>query len=262
MITSRQNPKIKQIRKLNSGAKHRVKAGLYAVEGIRLLYEASKSGVRPEWVIHTENQDQRGEQLLEDYKTEEIPCEPVTTEVMEAASDTKTPQGILGVFSLVNLPLPPFPNLLVILDSLSDPGNLGTLMRASLAAGADGLLLSPGSVDPFSPKVLRSGMGAHFKLPLQIADWTEIATLTQDLTLLLADMTSGASLWDTDLTGPVGIILGSEAHGPGAEARRLASQSIHIPMNPAAESLNAAIAGAVLLFEVNRQRRRPNQQDQ
>ena len=105
-------------------------------------------------------------------------------------------------------------------DSLSDPGNLGTLMRASLAAGADGLLLSPGSVDPFSPKVLRSGMGAHFKLPLQIADWTEIATLTQDLTLLLADMTSGASLWDTDLTGPVGIILGSEAHGPGAEARR------------------------------------------
>ena len=163
---------------------------------------------------------------------------------------------------VTSLPFPSSPSLVVILDSLSDPGNLGTLMRASLAAGADGLLLTPGSVDPFSPKVIRSGMGAHFKLPFQIADWAEISILAQNLTLLLADMDSGASMWDTDLTVPVGIILGSEAHGPGAEARRLANQAVHIPIHPAVESLNAAVAGAVLLFEASRQRSRPIHQDQ
>ena len=261
MITSRQNPKIKLIRKLNSGPKHRAQAGKFAVEGIRLLEEAGRSAIKPEWVIHTEDLDHRGELLLEDYRAHQIPCDPVAPEVLEAASDTKTPQGIICVFPLISLPFPPSPSLLVILDSLNDPGNLGTLMRASLAAGVDGLLLSTGSVDPFSPKVLRSAMGAHFRLPLQVADWADIAALTQDLTLLLADMESGASLWETDMTGSMGIILGSEAHGPGDEARSLANQSIHIPMNSAVESLNAAIAGAVLLFEANRQRSRLYHQD-
>jgi TrmH family RNA methyltransferase len=258
MITSRQNPKIKQIRKLNSGSKHRAQAGIFAVEGIRILEEVQGSGIKPEWVIYTEDLDQRGEQLLEDYQAQQIPCEPVTPEVLKAASDTKTPQGMLAIFPLISLPLPSSPSLLVILDSLRDPGNLGTIMRTSLAAGADGLLLSPGSVDPFSPKVVRAAMGAHFKLPVCIASWSKITALTRDLTLLLADMTQGASLWETDLTGPVGIMLGSEAHGPSDEARKLANQLIHIPMSSSIESLNASVAGAVLLFEINRQRRKSN----
>lgn len=254
MITSRQNPKIKQIRKLNSGSKYRSQAGLFAVEGIRILEEAGRSATKPEWVLFTEDLDQRGMQLLNTYQTQQIPCDPVTTEVMEAASETKTPQGLLGVFPLVSLPLPPSPRLLVILDSLRDPGNLGSLMRTSLAANVDGLLLSPGSVDPFSPKVVRSAMGAHFNLPIQTASWPEIAAITRDLPLLLAEMDSGGSLWETDLTGPVGIILGSEAHGPGEKARKLASKSVHIPTSSKIESLNAAVAGAVLLFEISRQR--------
>ena len=254
MITSQQNPKIKQIRKLNSGSKYRRRFGLFAVEGIRILEEALQSAFEPEWVIYTEDLDQRGRQLLENYQALHIPCDPVTTEVLEAASDTETPQGMLGVFPLVSLPLPPSPRLLVILDSLRDPGNLGTLMRTSLAANVDGLLLSPGSVDPFSPKVVRSAAGAHFKLPVHNATWSEIADMTQDLPLLLAEMEKGPSLWETDLTGPVGIILGSEAHGPGPEARELASTSVHIPISSSIESLNAAVAGAVLLFEINRQR--------
>jgi TrmH family RNA methyltransferase len=261
MITSRQNPKIKQIKKLNSGSKFRVQAGSFAVEGIRLLEEALRSGLQPEWMIHTENLDQRGEKLLEGFRSRNIPCDPVTPEILEAASDTKTPQGIVAVFQLLSLPFPLSPNLLVIVDSLGDPGNLGSLMRTCLAVGVDGLLISPGSVDPFSPKVVRAAMGAHFKLPFRIADWDEIAGLTKDLTLLLADMDGGSSIWETDLKIPIGVILGSEAHGPGADARGLANQTIHIPMNSAVESLNAATAGAVFLFEIARQRSRVNHPD-
>lgn len=256
MITSRQNPKIKQIRKLNSGAKFRTEAGAFAVEGIRLLEEAQGTAIKPEWVIYTEDLDRRGERLLDSYRAQQVLCEPVTPEVLEAACDTKNPQGMLGVFPLISLPYPPTLNLLVVLDSLRDPGNLGTLMRTSLAAGADALLLSPGSVDPFSPKVVRSAMGAHFKLPIRTASWSEITELAREMTLLLADMENGPSLWETDLTGPVGIILGSEAHGPSDEARKAANQPIHIPISSNIESLNAAAAGAVLLFEVNRQRRK------
>ena len=257
MITSRHNAKIKQIRKLNSGAKHRSQAGLFAVEGIRILEEAQRSAVKPEWVIYTEDLDQRGNQLLAEYQAQQVPCEPVTPEVLKAASETKTPQGMLGIFPLISLPFPSSPNLLVILDSLRDPGNLGTLMRTSLAANADGLLLSPGSVDPYSPKVVRSAMGAHFNLPFLSATWPEITALTQDLTTLLAEMDRGASLWETDLTGPIAILLGSEAHGPSIEARTLATSSVHIPISSSVESLNAAMAGAVILFEINRQRRKP-----
>jgi len=255
MITSRRNQKIKQIQKLNAGSKHRSQAGLFPAEGIRTLEEAQQSAIKPEWVLFTEDLDQRASRLLENYRAEGIPCETVTPEVMEAASDTRTPQGVLGVFSLISLPLPPSPNLLVIVDTMRDPGNLGTLMRTSLAAHADGLLLSPGSVDPFSPKVVRSALGAHFKLPVHTLSWSEIAALTQDLTLLLADMDQGDSLWETDLTGRVGIILGNEAHGPGTEARALRSRSVHIPISSSIESLNTAVAGAVLLFEINRQRK-------
>ena len=168
MITSRQNPKIKQIRKLNSGPKHRAQAGKFACEGIRLLEEAGRSAIKPEWVIHTENLDHRGELLLEDYRAHQIPCDPVAPEVLEAASDTKNPQGIICVFPLISLPFPHSPNLLVILDSLGDPGNLGTLMRACLAAGVDGLLLSSGSVDPFSPKVLRSAVEPTYQCPCRL----------------------------------------------------------------------------------------------
>ena len=254
MITSLHNSKIKEIRFLNSASKHRAKSGLYAAEGVRLLEEALQAGLRPELVIYTEDLDQRGTQLLERFISQSVPCEPVTPQVLEAASDTETPQGILAVLPLKPLPLPKNPGFVLILDAIRDPGNLGTLMRTCLAAGVDGLLLGPGTVDPYSPKVVRAGMGAHFRLPVISASWKEIASLTQGIKLFLADMGQGKSLWETNLTEPLGIIVGGEAHGPGKHSEELAGESIHIPMAEDAESLNAAIAGAILLFEVKRQR--------
>lgn len=254
MITSLQNPKIKQIRMLNAGAKHRKKAGLYAAEGVRLLEEASQAGMVPELVIYTDDLDQRGKALLENFASRSADCESVSSRVLRSASDTENPQGILAVFPLVSLALPERPDLVLILDAIRDPGNLGTLMRSCLAAGVDGLLIGPGTVDPFSPKVVRSAMGAHFRLPVQAASWNEIAHLTSDLDLYLADMERGSSLWEADLTRPLGIILGGEARGAGQKAHQLTERYIHIPMAPGIESLNAAVAGAVLLFEVKRQR--------
>jgi len=254
MITSTQNPRIKEIRLLNSASKHRKKSGLYAAEGIRLLEEALLAHQRPQLVIYTEDLDQRAARLLDRFESQSIPCEAVTPQVLQSASDTETPQGILAVLPIAPLALTAEPELVLILDAIRDPGNLGTLMRTCLAAGADGLLLGPGTVDPYSPKVVRAAMGAHFRLPVISASWKEIASLTAGLELFLAEMEEGNSLWETDLTNPLGIILGGEARGPGPQARKLSRQLVHIPMAESAESLNAAIAGAVLLFEVNRQR--------
>ena len=254
MITSRQNSKIKRIKQLNSQGKFRKKEAAFVVEGIRLLEEAYQADQKPESVIYTPDLDQRGLALVQSYEEQNVPCDEVAPEVLKAVSDTTSPQGILAVFPLNPLPLPENVNLVLIADEIRDPGNLGALLRTSLAARVNSIYLSPGTVDPFSPKVLRSGMGAHFRLPIRSMSWEEIAHATEGLTTFLAEMTLGTSFWEADLTKPLGIIIGGEAHGPGKEARRLADQSIHIPMDSQSESLNVAAAGAILLFEIHRQR--------
>jgi len=255
MITSRQNQKIKRVKQLTSQAKYRKKENAYVVEGVRLLEEALQADQMPEQVLYSPDLDKRGQTLVKVFQDQKVHCEPAASDVLNSASDTEHSQGILGIFPIAPLPLPERKNLVLIADEFRDPGNLGTLMRTCLAAGADMILLSPGTVDLFSPKVVRAGMGAHFRLPALSSSWEEINLLTDGLTLYLADMNQGDSCWDTDLTGPLGIILGGEAHGPGKEAREIANRSIHIPMNTHSESLNAAAAGAILLFEIRRQRR-------
>jgi len=254
MITSRQNQKIKRIKQLTSQAKFRKKENAYIVEGIRLLEEALQADQIPEQVLYSPDLDQRGQTLVEIFQDQQVLCELAALDVLNAASDTENSQGIMAIFPIDPLPLPDQNDLVLIADEIRDPGNLGTLMRSSLAAGVDMFLLSPGSVDLYSPKVIRSGMGAHFRLPAIIASWEEILQLTSGLVLYLADMNQGKSCWETDLTAPLGIILGGEAHGPGKNARKLANHSVHIPMNTHSESLNAAAAGAILLFEIRRQR--------
>ena len=257
MITSRQNSRIKLVSQLSSQVKARKKEGLYVVEGIRILEEAIKAGIYPEQVLYTSDLDQRGLLLLKEFQGKKISCEECAPDVFRAASDTENPQGILAVFPIDPLPVPANLDLVLIADEIRDPGNLGTLARSCLAAEANLLILSPGSVDLFSPKVIRAGMGAHFRLPIIKTDYSDISGITDGLPLFLAAMNEGKALWETDLRGPLGLILGSEAHGAGNAARELADHIIHIPMNPASESLNASAAGAVILFEVRRQRNSP-----
>ena len=254
MISSVQNPKIKRIRLLQSQSRSRKKELAFVVEGIRLLEEALNTFQIPELVIYTSDLDPRSQNLVEAFLKQNVPCEEVSEEVIKAASDTETPQGILAILPLKPLLLPAEANFLMIADEIRDPGNLGTLLRTAQAAGADGFLLSPGTVDPFSPKVIRAGMGAHFRLPILSFSWEKIRQVTDGLTIFGADMEGGSRIWDADLCLPLALIVGGEAHGPGKHSRDLADAWIHIPMNAGSESLNAAAAGAVLMFEVLRQR--------
>jgi TrmH family RNA methyltransferase len=254
MISSVQNPKIKRIRLLQTQSRSRKKELAFIIEGVRLLEEALNAFQVPELVIYTSDLDPRSQKLVAAFLEQKVPCEEVSEEVIKAASDTETPQGILAVLPLKPLLLPAEADFLMIADEIRDPGNLGTLLRTAQAAGADGFLLSPGTVDPFSPKVIRAGMGAHFRLPILSCSWEKIRQITDGLTIFGADMEGGSRIWDADLSLPLALILGGEAHGPGKHSRDLAGSWIHIPMNDGSESLNAAAAGAVLMFEVLRQR--------
>jgi TrmH family RNA methyltransferase len=161
----------------------------------------------------------------------------------------------LAVLELEALNIPDQPDFILIPDQIRDPGNLGTLIRTAAAAGVQAVLLPPETTDAFAPKVIRAGMGAHFWLPIHVMDWAEIQAVCEEagLQMFLADM-FGQSCWKTDLEVPLALVIGGEAEGASTQARGLADTIVSIPMPGDAESLNAGVAGAVLMFEVVRQR--------
>jgi TrmH family RNA methyltransferase len=151
-------------------------------------------------------------------------------------------------------PLPRQPSRVLILDNLRDPGNMGTILRTAGAAGVQVVVLSPGCTDPYNPKVLRSGMGAHFCVPVVEATWQQIEEYCESLNVYLARGKGGLAYDRADWRSDWALIIGNEAHGVGDEATDIASTPVTIPMAVATESLNAAIAAAVILFEAARQR--------
>lgn len=260
MITSAQNPKIQWIRGLMSRRQEREKEKVFLVEGVRLAEEAAAKQLSTRLVLYSSVLSARGLDLLPKFRAAGVEVEEVTPRLMDSIAGTDSPQGILLVMEHFELPLPHPLNFIVIADQLRDPGNLGTLLRTAAAAGVQAFFATPGTTDPFSPKVLRSGMGAHFRLPVYQRTWEEIAALSApdgktELPLLLADAEQGVPCWDLDLTSPVGIVVGGEADGVSSEARGRVSRFVSIPMPGDSESLNAAIAAGILLFEVVRQRR-------
>lgn len=254
MLTSPQNDKIKRVRRLQDQSRARREEQAFVIEGVRLVEEALLHGWQPELVLYTDDLDQRGTTILQNYRGEQIPVIPVSQEVMRAASDTETPQGLLAVLPLQSRPRPARLDFVLLADAVRDPGNLGTLLRTALAAGVNLVLLPPGTVDPYSPKVVRAGMGAHFQLPIQKTSWDEIQKTLSPLRVFVADAQRGNPHTRADLTQPLALVIGSEAHGPGEKAAALGDEWLHIPMPGNAESLNSAVAGSILLFEVVRQR--------
>ena len=256
MITSKDNAKIKHARTLQIDSKSRREAGAFVVEGVRLVEEALASGWPVQWLIYTDELDARGQKVLAGFSERGISIEQVTPQVMRSASDTQTPQGLLAVLEARSLPLPTALNFIFIPDSVRDPGNLGTMLRTAAAAGVQGVLLPPGSVDPFSPKVLRSSMGAHFRFPVYNLAWEEIRRIVWQagLKVYLAEASGGEIYTNVDWGAPLALIVGGEAEGAGPDAQSLAIKRVLIPMPGGSESLNAASAAAVLLFEAVRQR--------
>lgn len=180
--------------------------------------------------------------------------------VIEALSDTTTPQGVVAVARTTGCRTAELDGatLVTVLAGVRDPGNAGTLIRSSLAAGADGIVLPRGSVDPFNPKTVRAAAGALFAIPVAVPEGVEdaLSELKElGLRLIGADAHSGSPPEKVDLTEPVALVLGNEAWGiPGEQAAQL-DAVVGIPMPGPAESLNVGIAGSILLFEAVRQRR-------
>jgi TrmH family RNA methyltransferase len=253
VITSSQNPKIRLVRTLMGRARERRDAGAFVVEGVRLVEEAKIRNWGFRFALYDASLNERGSSLVEHLLSRGIEVEEVSERLMKSLSDTETPQGILAVLEFTQLATPNSPDFVLIPDQIRDPGNLGTLLRTAAAVGVQAVFLPPETTDAFAPKVLRSGMGAHFHLPVQSRKWEKIRREIKDMPVYLADM-DGISCWATDLRGPLTLIIGSEAEGASVEARELATQKISIPMLGDTESLNAGVAGSVLMFEVMRQR--------
>lgn len=253
VITSAQNSKIRLVRALLGRAKERREAGAFVVEGVRLVEEAVNRDWRFEIALYEESLSERGRLLVERLKAKDVEVEKVSQSLMKSLSETETPQGILAVLRISSLPISNSPDFVLIPDQIRDPGNLGTLLRSAAAAGVQAVLLPPETTDAFAPKVVRAGMGAHFRLPIHSMRWEEIRGHTKDLHVYLADM-DGKSCWEIDLRQPLALIVGGEAEGVSDEARGLTTQKISIPMSGDIESLNAGVAGSVLMFEVVRQR--------
>ncbi len=258
MISSVHNPKVQAVHKLLTQAKERKEQKAFVVEGVRLAEEALQAGWLARQVFYTDQLDERGRGIVQAYSARGTAVEQLSERVMSSLSETETAQGLMVMMEQQTLPVPTNPDFLLILDKLRDPGNLGTVLRTAAAARVQGVLLSPGCAEAWSGKVLRAGMGAHFRLPIHSMGWNEIKKLIKHspgrAKVYLADAKGGVAYTQANFRVPLALIMGGEASGAGDEALALADEKVHIPMPGGSESLNAAIATGILLFEVLRQR--------
>jgi len=257
MITSTSNAKIKELVQLQKKSRARNQAGVFIVEGLRMIQEAPSERIEKFYV--SESFYKKHQSWLE--KSDKGP-ELVTDTVFARISDTKTPQGILAVIRQMEYSaeaiLAAKPPHLLVLDNLQDPGNLGTIFRTAEAAGVTGILMSQDCVDIYNPKTIRSTMGAIYRMPFVVVDSLSEhlkAMKNQGIKVYAAHL-AGASSYDQEnfQTG-VTFLIGNEGNGLRQELTDYADAWIKIPMSGQAESLNAAIATAILMFEVSRQRR-------
>ena len=256
MIISVANEKVKYVRSLYR-RRVRYRERHFVIEGVRLVREAFRAGIVPALLFYGEGIGAipSGRELLaEIQKRGDSPAFAVSERVMKALADTVSPQGVLAVVPFVELAPPAGPSLVLVIDRLRDPGNLGAILRSANAAGVEQVILAPKTVDPYNPKVVRGAMGAHFRLPILALSWPEIAEALTDVQVLLADVRAVRAYHEVDWTRPSALIIGGEAHGASREAKELAAATIAIPMHGGAESLNAAVAASVILFEAARQR--------
>ncbi len=254
MISSTANPRVKWVRALQAKRRARQEEGLFVVEGVRLAREAVASGLPARLVLYTDHLDERGRGLVNSLARLGAEVEPVTPAVMAACSDTQTPPGLLAVLPIPNPPLPDALTLALIADGLADPGNLGALLRTALAAGVQAVFLTESSVDAYNPKVVRGAMGAHLRLPIIQAEAQAIPARLTGLSLWLAEAGAGSRYDQVDWRRPSALIIGGEAGGASPALRQSVAGRVCIPMQAGSESLNAAVAAAVILFEAARQR--------
>ncbi len=261
-ISSTSHPLVREALKIKERrGKHR--EGVFIVEGPHLVEMAHASPIADlKHVFFTEefSSSRGGRQLLKLLKETSVTLVETSGRVIEKLADTETPQGIAAVLSLKTVALDAISlrttPLLVICDGVQDPGNIGTIIRASDAAGADAVLLTPGTCDPYMPKAIRASAGSIFTVPVLSAKTEELIEFLSDRRIMLygADVHASRSLYETDFRTPVAIVFGNEAHGIGAALLKESRLLFRIPVIGRAESLNVAMAVSVSLYEAARQR--------
>ena len=256
-IEGLRNPLIKRVRSLLR-RKARYEERAFLVEGARAVSDMADAGITALMILVRDAED---DITLLDLAGNS-PVRLVAPRLFNDLSDLPHPQGILAVVSMDDLPRERADDqsgddLLLIADGMRDPGNLGTLLRSAAGAGASTVWLTPDTVDPFNPKCVRSAMGAHFRISVHHADEQELRRRIERVDVVaVADANGDKNYDDIDWTLPSAIIVGGEAFGPTASIRELATANVRIPLQSNVESLNAGVAGSLLIFEAARQRRR------
>lgn len=232
---------------------------MFLIEGPKAIAEAFDKNLNVLDVVVSETFWSEQASVISDHDVSSV-C-VVDDKLIKELSTTTTPTGIIATAEIPKFDMADLygsrPPLVVIVHAVQDPGNLGTIYRSALAASASGVILTKGTVDPFNPKVVRGAMGALFAMPtVWDVSFAKAAAAVKNrgLKILGCEPTARQSVFDADLTGPIAIVLGNEGHGLSEEDLRLVDDQIAIPMNPKSESLNVAICGAVVLFNVVQQR--------
>lgn len=265
MITSTSNPRIKSLIQLQKKGKARREQKAFVVEGIKMVLEAPKERLKEIYMSESFAQDEAHFRAAK-KKASEAGCffEILSDKVFKDVSDTMTPQGILAVVGMTvcdwkqivmkNSNKNP---LILVLESLQDPGNLGTILRTGEGAGVDGIILNRTSVDPYMPKVIRSTMGSIYRVPVAIVD--ELSEVIQTMSGLgmgvyAAHLKGKKSYYEADYRKGTCFMIGNEANGLSEALADMATDYILIPMSGQVESLNAGVAAALLMYEAKRQR--------
>jgi TrmH family RNA methyltransferase len=236
----------------------RRKEQLFVVEGVRLVEDALRARARPELVLVCREQlrrTPRGAAL--EHQVADFRWLPVSERVLDTVTDTVSPQGVIAVFPIPRLlpRLEPSP-IVLVLDQVRDPGNAGTILRSAEACGIAGMVVFVDSVDAYSPKVVRAGMGAHFRITiLDDMTWDRLLPLVRERPRHLAVASDGIPYDQVDWQRDSTLIIGGEADGASVAAAKAATDRITIPMSGPTESLNAAMAATILLFDAARVRR-------
>lgn len=257
MITSTGNARVKNVIQLQTRARARKDSRQFVAEGFRMVSEAPADRIVSIYASETFARCNSGY-----MSTIQVPYETVSDNVFAQMSDTRTPQGILAVIKMAEYEIGDIiahdNGLYVIVENLQDPGNLGTIIRMSEAAGVDGIIMSPNTVDIYNPKTIRSTMGSLYRVPFVYAD-DFAGTLEQmkskGVELYAAHLEGSVEYTDPDYTKASAFVIGNEGNGLTDAVTNICSNRIRIPMAGKVESLNAAIAASVLTFEAARQRR-------
>ena len=259
IITSASNPRIKYVQSLIKKSNKRRSGNVFVVEGVRMVLDAPISDIKHVFVSSEIFSGDSIAHFLDNCTKASVEITVVSPKIMGVITDTVTPQGIVAIINRREYNAYLGGSSFLLLEDVRDPGNLGTLLRTAEAAGIDTVIMSKGCVDVYNPKTIRSTMGTIYRLPIvkcvDETNWTDtIYKLTDDGVKIYGGCLDDSVYYcDADFTGRCGIVIGNEGDGISDKTLEMIDR-VHIPMQGDIESLNAAVAGSILMYEMNRQR--------